>query len=130
MMTKTSKMKNNSPILGLGTDIIEIERIKESLTKFGASFYTKLFTQREIDYCLSHKDPTPYFAGRFAAKEAIAKALGCGFGKDLSWHDIEIVNNDLGKPEVFMKNDSFIILSISHCRTYATATAILLESHN
>jgi holo-[acyl-carrier protein] synthase len=121
-------MKSNSPILGLGTDIIEIERIKDSLAKFGASFYTKLFTQREIDYCLSHKDPAPYFAGRFAAKEAIAKALGCGFGKDLSWHDIEIVNNNLGKPEVLIKNNNQIIVSISHCRTYATATALLLNN--
>ena len=130
MMIETLKMKNNSPILGIGNDIIEIDRIRDSLEKFGKAFYSKLFTETEIEYCLSHSDPATRFAGRFAAKEAIAKALGFGFGKHLAWHDIEIINNAIGKPEVFTKNleDPSIQISISHCKAYATAVAIWVKS--
>ncbi len=120
-------------IQGLGTDIIEIDRIRDAIERHGLHFLNRLFSQKEQDYCYGFKDASPRFAGRFAAKEAIVKALGTGFGEEVSWHDIEIVNDNLGKPLVHLsealkkkyKNPK-ILLSISHCVKYATATAILI----
>lgn len=121
-------------ILGLGNDIIEIERIKQSHEKHGSVFLSKLFTPKEQEYFLCHKEPISHIAGRFAAKEAIAKALGTGFGKDLGWLDIEILNDEVGKPIVHMSKkflqkhkDTQILLSISHCNNYATAVAIWIS---
>jgi len=129
-MMKTT-LEDNLLIKGIGSDIIEIERIKRSISKHGQKFLEKLFTAKEIDYCLQHKLLQRHFAGRFAAKEAIAKALGTGIGKHLEWQDIEILNNTLGKPEVFLSKKAYqafdhpkLLLSISHCKLYATATAI------
>jgi holo-[acyl-carrier protein] synthase len=116
-------------IKNLGTDIIEIERIRQSFERHGQHFLDRLFTQKEQDYCYKYKDPVPHFAGRFAAKEAIAKALSTGFGEELSWLDIEIMNDSHGKPIVTLKNGAGkkILLSISHCESHAIASAILIE---
>jgi len=129
MMTTTTP--NTNPIQGLGNDIIEVDRIKKSIERFGAHFLQKIFTLSEIAYCEKHSQYARHFAGRFAAKEAIAKALGCGFGHKLSWHDLEILNHATGKPYVvFSKkaallfNSPVIHLSISHCKDYASAVAI------
>lgn len=129
MMKTTSD--DNLLIKGLGSDIIEIDRIERSISKHGLKFLEKLFTEKEIAYCHQHKLSPRHFAGRFAAKEAIAKALGTGIGKMLEWKDIEIINDSLGKPEVFLSekayklfNNPTILLSISHCKSYATATAL------
>lgn len=118
-------------ILGLGNDIIEIARIAASIEEFGEKFYQKLFTEKEIAYCLSHKKPEMRFAGRFAAKEALSKALGTGFGEKLHWHDLEILNNEKGRPEVFLSKKlkrklgyTTFLITISHCNTYAIATAV------
>src|SRR5271155_5534584 len=89
------------PILGIGNDIIEVERIRKSIDTHGLRLLTRLFTTKEQDYCLKYKDPVPHFAGRFSAKEAVVKALGTGFGEHVSWLDIEILNDTLGKPHVF-----------------------------
>ncbi len=119
-------------IEGLGTDIIEIERIRASIERHGPAFLNRLFTQKEQDYCNKYQDPAPHYAGRFAAKEAIAKALGTGFGEDLGWHDLEIANDERGKPVVEcsekVKARGKILLSISHCMNYAMATALLEQS--
>lgn len=118
-------------ILGVGNDIIEIDRIRDSIKTHGQRFLDRIFTPKEQHYCLTHQDSAPRFAGRFAAKEAIAKALGTGFGEQLSWLDIEILANGDGRPEATFSerlNEKFhhprILLSISHCRTYVTAVAI------
>lgn len=115
-----------SQVLGLGTDIVEIDRIKQSIIKHQNHFLDRLFTKNEQDYCQGHRNPEVQFAGRYAAKEAIAKAIGSGFGKELKWTDFEIVNQENGKPEVVFIHSSplKILVSISHCRTYAVATAI------
>ncbi|HEY4831731.1 MAG TPA: holo-ACP synthase, partial [Waddliaceae bacterium] len=86
------------------------------------------------EYCLSyHRDASRRFAGRFAAKEAVVKALGVGIGQELSWTDIEVMNDGRGKPHVIFSDhakdlfDSPLIeISISHCKTYAMAVAIWL----
>ena len=115
---------------GLGSDIIEIERIRQSIERHGPHFLNRLFTLREQEYCSQFKDPTPHFAGRFAAKEAIAKALGTGFGAEVSWQDLEILNDEKGKPCVYLSERlvaSFdsprFLISISHCQSYALAVA-------
>jgi holo-[acyl-carrier protein] synthase len=116
---------------GLGNDIIEISRIRQSIERHGAHFLDRLFSQQEQDFCYKYQDPVPHFAGRFAAKEAIAKALGTGFGEHLAWHDIEIINDKLGKPIVHLSaglksrlGNLHIHVSISHSTDYATAVAI------
>lgn len=111
--------------LGIGNDIIEIERIRKSLQKHGQRFLDKLFTKTEQTYCQRHADPVPSYAGRFAAKEAVVKALGTGFNGQIGWLDIEIINDEAGKPEVWIQSEpAEILVSISHCKAYATAVAI------
>lgn len=116
---------------GLGNDLVEIARIKGAHEQHGDGFLKRLFTQREQSYCFACQDPYPRLAGRFAAKEAIAKALGLGFGTELSWLDLEILPNEQGKPIVHLSKaleqrlgSCAILLSISHCKTLASAVAI------
>lgn len=117
-------------ILGLGIDIIEIERIKEIALKHEPRFVEKHFTPREDEYCHKFSDPYPHYAGRFAAKEAIFKALGETLQKETHWHDVEILSDPHGKPEARLSSkiqslfpDMKILVSISHCRLYAAAVA-------
>lgn len=117
--------------IGIGNDIIEISRIEKAIKK--TNFITKVFTENEIKLFEIKGSRAEFFAGRFAAKEAISKALGTGF-REFSLTDIEVLNNELGKPYVTFKNsiDSynkkyFIDISISHCKEYAVAVAIIFE---
>lgn len=118
---------------GLGNDIIEIDRIQGVIQRHGKHFLDKVFTKAEQDYCLQHSQPERHFAGRFAAKEALVKALGTGLKSGLSWLDFEILNDKAGKPLVHLSpslqsrfQDPSFLLSISHCKAYAMATAIWL----
>lgn len=123
-------------IIGIGNDIIEIHRIQKVYDRYGSRFLDRILTPTEQDYCLKHHDVARHVAGRFAAKEAIAKALGTGLSQGLNWLDIEIVNNSAGKPVVSLSpqcknrfNDPTILLSISHSKDYATATALAQIKH-
>jgi len=123
-----------SILKGIGNDIVEIDRIRDAIRRYGRSFYKRVLTPLELEYCLRHKDPAIPTAGRFSAKEALSKALGTGLGRSLSFLDIEIVNDRRGCPIATLSdtlNETFnapsIFLSISHCRKYATATAIWLS---
>lgn len=112
-------------MIGLGTDIIEIDRIEKAIAK--ASFLRHVFTEQEQHWLNGKgKQMSQSAAGLFCAKEAVAKALGTGFQHGLKFRDIEIAHTELGAPYVLHPNRPFL-LSISHCQTYATATAILLE---
>jgi holo-[acyl-carrier protein] synthase len=131
MVKKTTK---NFNIQGLGTDIIEVQRIREAIERHGDRFLNRLFTEQEKKYCCRYKDATPHFAGRFAAKEAVLKAFGTGLHPEITWKEIEIVNDPQGKPEVQLSTKlaqalsaACIFLSISHCQEYATATAIVVR---
>ncbi len=122
---------SDSAIKGLGNDIIEISRMRQSIERHGLHFLNRLFSQREQDHCYKFQDPVPHFAGRFAAKEAIVKALGTGFGKLVAWHDIEVLSDDLGKPIVHTSehlkkefHNPHLLVSISHSTDHATAVAI------
>ncbi len=123
-----------SEILGLGTDLVEIARIRSSIEGHGHRFKERLFTEAEIATCESYDDPAPHYAGRFAAKEAIAKALGTGFGATLAFLDIEIRSDAKGKPLATLSpkieeefGPSKILITISHEKHYATATALWLK---
>jgi holo-[acyl-carrier protein] synthase len=118
-------------ILGIGNDIVEIARIKAVLARYPQRFLNRVFTPHEQEYCLKRKEPALHLAGRFAAKEAVVKALGTGFIQGLTWLDIEIRHDSKGKPGVFFSpsathllNDSSLFISISHCHQYATAVAL------
>lgn len=118
-----------------GTDIIEINRIKQSIDELGDSFKNRIYTEKEIKYCESKKNAKyQHYAARFAAKEAIFKAVS-GLLEDkfsLSWKDAEIVNDENGKPEVKFLIDILddkienIDISISHCKEYAVANVVVI----
>lgn len=118
-------------IIGIGTDIIEIDRIEKALNLIKK----RVFTKKEIEQIELKGQNIQSYAGRFSAKEAISKAFGTGI-REFNLLDIEIINNSIGKPEVFfygilkkkMKKDRLQVeLSISHCKNYATAFAIVIQ---
>jgi len=112
---------------GIGVDIVDIRRIRKSFEKYGDSFLRRVLTEKEISYCKRKKDMMPSVAARFAAKEAISKAVGSGISGGFSWGSVEIDNDEHGKP--FMRvldrslgiQDSSISLSLSHDGDYAVA---------
>ena len=122
-------------ILGTGIDIIEVERIRASHEKFGKRFTSRILLSAEIEYCLRHKDPAPFLAARFAAKEAVSKAFGTGICAKLGWLDIEVAKHNSGEPYVVLhgkgldlldeRGGDLVHLSISHTAQHATAMAIL-----
>lgn len=117
--------------ISCGTDIIEIYRIKDAIEKYEGKFQTSIYTKKEIEYCESHKSQRfQHYAARFAAKEAIFKAISNKLNQNYSWNDFEIINNEIGKPEVFLKNEieeiESIDVSLSHCKEYATANVVVL----
>ena len=124
-------------IIGIGVDIIEIERVRQAIQN-NKNFLSKLFTEREIDYFISRNMNSEVIAGNFAAKEAVSKALGTGI-RGFSFKDIEILRNELGKPEVILHNGANLIgnklvennnslrvhLSISHNNSSAIVYSVL-----
>lgn len=125
-------------IFGIGIDIIEIERIKKSVEKFNDIFLNKIYTQTELDYCLSKKNKYQHLAARFAAKEAIAKALATGWSKGFRWKDIEIFNEKSGMPNVklsgnvkrFLDDDKLLKITMSHSEHYVTCFAIIYANNS
>ncbi len=124
-------------IFGIGTDIVECLRIAQMIERHGELFITRVYTTHEIGYCQSRKQATQHFAGRWAAKEAVLKALGTGWRRGISWRDVEIRNLKAGTPTVtlyggardYMEQQRIaqVMISISHCRSHATAYAIALS---
>ena len=118
-------------IIGIGTDIVEIDRLARSLAKVKEH----CFSSAEIAYCGKFRYSETHYAGRWAANEAFAKALGSGFGSECGWEDLEILNNESGKPEMRLSGAALqtfekmggklIHLSISHEKNYATAFVII-----
>jgi holo-[acyl-carrier protein] synthase len=118
-------------VLGIGCDIIEISRIKASLHMHGQHFLDRIFVPAEQSYCQKYRNPVPHFAARWAAKEAIVKALGTGISAEVSWLDIEICNASTGKPHPILSpkvinlfNNPEIHLTLSHSKEYAMAVAL------
>ena len=93
-------------IFGIGTDIVNIKRMEKTLRENNVSFKNKIFSRKEIIYCEKKKKPSSYYAKRFAAKEALSKALGTGIRKGINFKDIEISNDNFGKPSIILKGST------------------------
>jgi holo-[acyl-carrier protein] synthase len=121
-------------IIGTGTDILGVRRIRVLLDRYGPRFTDRWFDREEVRYCMGKRDPAAHFAGRMAAKEAAAKALKVGKGDPLPWRDILIERNPDGGPSISLSGRILeragalgvrsLHVSISHCEEYATATVI------
>ena len=125
-------------IFGLGTDIVNIKRLEKILKKNKSSFKSRIFSKSEILYCDKKKSPAPFYAKIYAAKEALSKALGTGIRKGINFKDIEIINNNFGKPSIKLKGTTAnflkkkirakkysIYLSLSDDLPWAQATVII-----
>jgi holo-[acyl-carrier protein] synthase len=123
-------------VLGIGLDIIEVSRIRSSLERHGERFHRKICTPAEAEYCARMRDPAPYFAARFAAKEAVSKALGTGIGAACGWLDIEVRRKASGEPFIVLHaagaetakrlGISQVLVTLSHTEHYAAAQAVAL----
>ena len=122
-------------ILGIGVDIVEVERIRRAVDRYGERFVGRVFTAREAAYCRRCGHPEQRFATRFAAKEAALKALGVGWAQGLQFVDVEVSNNELGAPSVTLSGPSLerarrmgverIHVSLTHHRHFAIAQVLL-----
>jgi holo-[acyl-carrier protein] synthase len=121
-------------IIGIGTDIIECVRIAKMIERHGELFINRVYTQNEILYCSTRKAATQHYAGRWAAKEAVLKALGTGWSRGIKWTDMEVKNEPGGRPRLHLSGIAAeiameleireMMISISHCRSHATAYAL------
>ena len=123
-------------VIGVGTDIVECLRIAQMIERHGELFIGRVYTPSEIDYCSIRKAATQHYAGRWAAKEAVLKAMGTCWARGIRWRDIEIRNDPGGKPSIELSGGALeacqrlgieeMLISISHCRSHATAYALAL----
>ena len=120
--------------ISCGTDIIEIKRIKESIEELGDKFLNRVYTDKEIKYCESKKSQKyQHYAARFAAKEAVFKAISGRLKNKyaIGWKNIEVINDENGRPYIHfldteIKEIEEIDISISHCKAYATANVVAI----
>jgi holo-[acyl-carrier protein] synthase len=129
-------MTDGANILGTGVDIVETARIRDSLERFGERFLNRCFWPDEVAYCNGMKFPALHFAARFAAKEAISKAFGTGIGHHLGWKDMEICKRNSGEPYAVLhgkgtdlaaaRGVTEVFVSLSHCKDYAAAHAVIV----
>jgi len=117
---------------GIGVDIVDVERMKTAIDAWEQTFVKKMFTDGEIAYCTSKKTPHKHFAARFAAKEAVSKAMHTGWSGTFRWQDVEVVNQPSGEPRVVLHGKvatalagSIVHLSISHTETTVVAFAVI-----
>lgn len=135
-MTTLPSRKDSSlsTIVGHGIDLVSIERIAQLVQTHGEHFLNRVYTAEELDYCLSVRSSSARLAGRFAAKEAVAKCFGTGMRDGMRWIDIATLPDRLGKPEVILigraaeiaaeRGIDRILISITHTDTDAMASAI------
>jgi holo-[acyl-carrier protein] synthase len=122
-------------VIAIGTDIIECERISQMMEKHGDAFLKRVFTAGEIEYCVDRKMAYQHFAGRWAAKEAVLKTLGTGWGQGVQWTDVEVIR-PAGAPSIALYGRALevaqqlhiarVLISISHTKDYAVAFATAL----
>lgn len=128
-------METHARIVGLGTDLCEVDRIEHSLARFGDRFRSRIFTPGEIAYVERKANKAERYAARFAAKEAGMKAIGTGWRDGIRWHDFEVVNETSGRPVLLLHGEAadlakrlgvhHIHLSLTHARAMAMAVVIL-----
>lgn len=122
-------------ILGIGVDVVDVKRMKIVLDARGAPLIKKLFTETEIAYCSAKKNPHEHYAARFAAKEAVSKAMQTGWSGKFRWRDVEVINNPSGAPRVILHDyvaqqlEHFTVhISLSHTENTVVAFAIIEKS--
>lgn len=122
--------------MGIGIDVVEIGRMREVIERWGDGFLLKVFTEGELAYARSKKYPVNHFAGRFAVKEAVAKALATGWSGGFRWKDVEVTNDPSGKPTVVLHGavkallaGNRVLVSISHSESIVVANAVI-ETHS
>jgi holo-[acyl-carrier protein] synthase len=120
--------------LAPGVDIVEVERIRQALERWGDRFLRRVFTAGEIEYCRRKRRAEQSYAVRYAAKEAVLKALGLGKRWGIRWTDLEVVNDRMGKPEMRfggrmreILGDRKVLISLTHTREHAVAMALLID---
>lgn len=122
-------------ILGIGNDLIELERIRNAVERFGERFLYRCFTRRELEFCRSFSDPIPHLAARFAAKEAGAKALGTGIARGILWREIEVLRRRGHRPTLHLHGRAWgraeamgaerAHVTLTHSRTMAEAVVLV-----
>jgi holo-[acyl-carrier protein] synthase len=119
-------------VLGLGIDIIEIARIRRTMEVDGEGFLRKVFTAGEIAYCGGKADPAQHYAARFAAKEAVSKAMSTGWSGEFRWRDVEVMNAETGAPAVVLHGRIAerlgacrVLISLSHSDAHVVAAAVI-----
>ncbi len=122
-------------IIGIGYDIVETSRIELVLSRWGSKFEKRVFTKQELEYCEDKKNRTQRLASRFAAKEAVFKALGTGWQRGVGWTEIEVTNDGLGKPAITLSGRTKelsrqlgvrnIFVSMTNTSDYGAAQVIL-----
>lgn len=119
-------------IQGIGVDVVDVRRLKETLAKQGVAFTKKVFTEMEIEYCRGKKNPHEHFAARFAAKEAVGKAMQTGWRGEFRWKDVEVVNEPSGAPKIVLYREVAetlkkckVHLSLSHTENTVVAFAVI-----
>jgi len=125
-------------VRGIGVDIVDIARVKAVLARSGTRFVNRVYTDAEIEYCAARAMSAQHFAARFAAKEAVFKALGTGWSKGVGWKDVEVVNDSNGTPHVHLSGKALeifsregggsILLSISHTGQMAVANVLWVQT--
>ena len=122
-------------VLGTGIDLVEVARIRTLIERHGDRFCGRVFTRSESEYCAGHRDPGPHYAARFAAKEALLKALGTGLSQGASLKEIDIIRGELGNPQIALTGRTAelaqdrgirrVHLSLSHSSGYAVAQVVV-----
>jgi holo-[acyl-carrier protein] synthase len=122
-------------VKGIGIDIIEIGRIEKSIRDLGEHFLHKVFTDKEIAYCSSKPAAAQHFAARFAAKEALSKALSTGWAGEFRWKDVEVTNETTGQPRIDLHGtlratlaQCSVFVSLSHSQSHVVALVVIEES--
>lgn len=124
-------------IYGIGIDVVEVDRIEAAIARQGEGFLEKLFTESEREYCDKQARPGMHYAARFAAKEAVSKALGTGIGGKAGWLEMEVIRGDSGAPTIKFHGNArdFLMsagiaevqVSLTHARDYAAANAVAIR---
>jgi holo-[acyl-carrier protein] synthase len=124
-------------VVGLGLDLVEVARMKAAIERQGDSFLRRVFTEGERVYCAAKAEPAVFYAARFAAKEAVAKAFGTGIGAAIGWLDIEVARDVAGAPQVRLLGKGAdlaksrcvgrVLISLTHTGGMAAASVVLIS---
>lgn len=124
-------------VLGVGTDIVEVARIRTALERHGEKFLQRLYTEAEIAYCRRQRDPHPFLAARFAAKEAASKAFGTGIARGFGWKTFSVAHNEHGAPVAVLddagqkllaaRGGAGLLVSLSHTASLGHAVVLLVQ---